>query len=179
MKIKKWIMLVIKVMIVVGIIATIAAVFVIPNIIIYEYKKSYCTATVSDVGAIGGALEDYFANPANVTATTLYNPPGEGGHRPFILVGADNTGAYKSNTLLLSASTMMPGEAPSVPTAAGIGHAAAGAFKKGANYVVYACEGAGNCPRKISWPPPGDTDTHWVNDPISQVPSYSCYFRTL
>ncbi|WP_417908872.1 hypothetical protein [Candidatus Electronema sp. PJ] len=175
--IKKWIILEIKVMTVVGIIATIiAAVFVLPNMEIYEYGAN-CTATVNDVGAIGGALEDYFANPANVTATTLYNPY-EGGRRPFILVGADNTGAYKSNTLLLSASTTMPGVAQGVPRGDNWGGPpAAGAFRAGSNYVVYACEGEGLCPKKIT-----SSDTHWINDPISQIPcknSYCCYFKTL
>ena len=56
----------IELMIVIAIIGILAAV-AIPNFI--EYKnKSYCTATVNDVGAIGGALADYFAVPTNTTA---------------------------------------------------------------------------------------------------------------
>ncbi|MCW5208888.1 prepilin-type N-terminal cleavage/methylation domain-containing protein, partial [Desulfobulbus sp. US1] len=56
----------IELMIVIAIIGILAAV-AIPNFI--EYKnKSYCTATVNDVGAISGALADYFAISTNTTA---------------------------------------------------------------------------------------------------------------
>ncbi|MCW5199003.1 hypothetical protein VU06_04610 [Desulfobulbus sp. F3] len=146
----------------------------IPNFIGYGCQsKSYCTATVNDVGAIGGALADYFANPANVTASTQYNPATDG-DRPYILVGktgGDKDG-YNANTLLLSTSTTIPGTAAQFVPAA-----AAGAFKSGADYVVYACEGAGTCPKKIT-----SSDTHWVNYPVTKTPCtnpYCCYFKTL
>ncbi|MCI5162154.1 MAG: prepilin-type N-terminal cleavage/methylation domain-containing protein, partial [Candidatus Electrothrix sp. AX5] len=83
----------IELMIVIAIIGILAAV-AIPNFI--EYKnKSYCTATVNDVGAIGGALADYFAVPTNTTASTSYTP-GVGGSRPTLTVGGPN---YDANTL--------------------------------------------------------------------------------
>ena len=136
----------IELMIVIAIIGILAAV-AIPNFI--EYKnKSYCTATVNDVGAIGGALADYFAVPANTTASTSYTA-GAGGARPTLTVGGPN---YDANTLLLSASTTHKDT-----TIAGQG---AGAIKVGSSYVIYAEEGAGNCPVKVT-----TSDTHWV-DPL-------------
>ena len=145
----------IELMIVIAIIGILAAV-AIPNFI--EYKnKSYCTATVNDVGAIGGALADYFANPANVSASTQYTDGDAAtGARPFINVGNVGDVGYVQNTLILSASTTD-----------------AGAFKVGSNYRLYALEGAGNCPAKVT-----SSDSHWQpadrqsGDPTS-------YFKTL
>ncbi|WPD21711.1 MAG: type II secretion system protein [Candidatus Electrothrix scaldis] len=126
----------IELMIVIAIIGILAAV-AIPNFI--EYKnKSYCTATINDVNAVGGALADYFANPMNTTASTEYNKA-EGNARPFILVGNYETGSYSANTLLLSASTT-----------------GASAVKDGSNYLISATEGAANCPQKV-W----SSDSHW------------------
>ncbi|MCI5164579.1 MAG: prepilin-type N-terminal cleavage/methylation domain-containing protein [Candidatus Electrothrix sp. GM3_4] len=134
----------IELMIVIAIIGILAAV-AIPNFI--EYKnKSYCTATVNDVGAIGGALADYFSNPANTTASTGYIL-GANGTRPSITVGTNMAGDA-SNTLLLSAST--------TPGISGMTEAA-GAIRVGPNYAIYAVEGAGNCPTKIT-----ESDSHWI-----------------
>lgn len=172
-------MIVIPVIGILTIIGILAAI-VIPNFINYK-NKSYCTATVSDVEAISRALEDYFANNnANVTASTQYNLAAPPSNRPYIFVGktgGDKDG-YNANTVLLSGSTTIPGNAAQfVPTATGIGGAAAGAFKSGNDYVVYACEGAGMCPKKIT-----SSDIHWVNDPVTKTPctnSYCCYFKTM
>ncbi|MCW5198149.1 prepilin-type N-terminal cleavage/methylation domain-containing protein [Desulfobulbus sp. F4] len=141
----------IELMIVIAIIGILAAV-AIPNFI--EYKnKSYCTATVNDVGAIGGALADYFANPANVTATTKYTKgDATTGARPFINVG--NKGAPAANTLLLSASSTE-----------------GGAFLTGSNYRIYVQEGAGNCPLKVR-----KSDAHWTPNANGTPNSY---FKTL
>ncbi|CAK8721179.1 Prepilin-type N-terminal cleavage/methylation domain-containing protein [Candidatus Electrothrix aarhusensis] len=175
----------IELMIVIAIIGILAAV-AIPNFI--EYKnKSYCTATVNDVGAIGGALADYFAVPTNVTASTWYEPSDGAGARPFILIGnakADANGmgtakpatADAANTLLLSAST--------TPEAAG--EPGAGAQKVNSNYILFAVEGAGNCPIKVT-----SSDAHWIapagsdySTANNQVPRASAsdpvaYFKTL
>ncbi|RWX44375.1 prepilin-type N-terminal cleavage/methylation domain-containing protein [Candidatus Electrothrix aarhusensis] len=139
----------IELMIVIAIIGILAAV-AIPNFI--EYKnKSYCTATVNDVGAISGALADYFAVPSNTTASTSYLYVA--GNRPQLFVGADDAGVYEANTLLLSASTVYKSSAD-VGYGAGQG---AGAYKVGSNYIIWAEEGAGNCPLKVS-----SSDTHWI-----------------
>ena len=165
----------IELMIVIAIIGILAAV-AIPNFI--EYKnKSYCTATVNDVGAIGGALADYFAVPTNTTASTSLTP-GAGGSRPQILIGADAGGVYQANTLLLSASTVFSSSASGD---------AAGAYQSGSNYIIYAEEGAGNCPVKVT-----SADTHWIQPaslgvaPAGTVglvrdptPSSVLYFKTL
>ena len=143
----------IELMIVIAIIGILAAV-AIPNFI--EYKnKSYCTATVNDVGAIGGALADYFAVPTNTTASTSLTP-GTGGSRPQIFIGFDPIAAsngqnYAANTLLLSASTVAGG------TSVAPNGDAAGAVQVGSNYVIWAEEGAGNCPMKVT-----NSDTHWI-----------------
>ncbi|XCN71771.1 MAG: type II secretion system protein [Candidatus Electrothrix aestuarii] len=139
----------IELMIVIAIIGILAAV-AIPNFI--EYKnKSYCTATINDVNALGGALADYFANPANTTASTFYKAPEQPGGRPEIFIGNTNYHTTEppspANTLLLSTSTRA-GEG--TPTQA------AGALKAGPNYLLYAIEGAGNCPMKIT-----TSDKHW------------------
>ncbi|MDU9048192.1 MAG: prepilin-type N-terminal cleavage/methylation domain-containing protein [Candidatus Electrothrix sp. Rat3] len=140
----------IELMIVIAIIGILAAV-AIPNFI--EYKnKSYCTATVNDVGAIGGALADYFAVPTNTTASTSYTA-GVGGSRPTLTVGKDADGKYEANTLLLSASTTWK--------EGGIANQGAGAIKVRSSYVIFAEEGAGNCPVKVT-----SSDTHWI-DPTS------------
>jgi prepilin-type N-terminal cleavage/methylation domain-containing protein len=134
----------IELMIVIAIIGILAAV-AIPNFI--EYKnKSYCTATVNDVGAIGGALADYFAVPTNTTASTSYTP-GAGGARPTLTVGGPD---HDANTLLLSASTTTNGAV-----------SGAGALKVGSNYIIWAEEGAGNCPLKVT-----SSDTHWIDPDI-------------
>ncbi|MCI5123047.1 MAG: pilin [Candidatus Electrothrix sp. AR5] len=126
----------IELMIVIAIIGILAAV-AIPNFI--EYKnKSYCTATVNDAGAIGGALADYFAIPGNVSASTSFKG-GSSGTRPYILVGNDGT-AYDSNTLLLSASSTE-----------------ASAVQIGSNYRISVTEGGGNCPQKVR-----EADLHWT-----------------
>lgn len=166
----------IELMIVIAIIGILAAV-AIPNFI--EYKnKSYCTATVNDVGAIGGALADYFANPMNTTASTSYAPAASGG-RPYILVGVDAANAYTSNTLLLSASTAI-GDSGA--------NEGAGAVRVGSNYVIFAVEGAGNCPGKITasdmhWIDPAtiDTTTNTVptTTPRAALPSPVAFFKTL
>jgi len=131
----------IELMIVIAIIGILAAV-AIPNFI--EYKnKSYCTATVNDVGAIGGALADYFAVPTNTTASTSYTP-GAAGARPNLTIGGPG---YNANTLLLSASTTQKDAV-----------AGAGAIKVGSSYVIFAEEGAGNCPVKVT-----SSDTHWID----------------
>ena len=138
----------IELMIVIAIIGILAAV-AIPNFI--EYKnKSYCTATVNDVGAIGGALADYFAIPGNTTATTLF-VGGGAGSRPYILVG--NNGTPGANTLLLSASTTN-----------------ASANSVGANYRIFAEEGAGNCPAKVR-----AGDLHWTQN----ANGAQSFFKTL
>ncbi|MCI5141541.1 MAG: pilin [Candidatus Electrothrix sp. ATG1] len=157
----------IELMIVIAIIGILAAV-AIPNFI--EYKnKSYCTAAVIDAGAIGGALADYFANPMNVSATTSYKV-GAAGSRPLIVIGGsdgDGGAGYDANTLLLSASTRTETGAEGIGKLGG-----AGAVKIGSNYVIFAHEGAGNCPSKIT-----DSDNHWVDpsqvdllDPASTPP---------
>ncbi len=144
----------IELMIVIAIIGILAAV-AIPNFI--EYKnKSYCTATVNDVGAIGGALADYFANPANVTAGTFYTAAADGA-RPYILVGNTDGSAAPTNpanTLLLSASSTN-----------------AYAFKSGSSYHIAVEEGAGNCPLKVR-----ASDLHWSQEPNGDANSY---FKTL
>ncbi len=137
----------IELMIVIAIIGILAAV-AIPNFI--EYKnKSYCTATVNDVNAIGGALADYFANPANITAGITFTA-GSGGARPYITVGRGIT----ANTLLLSASST-----------------AAGADQAGSNYRLFVEEGAGNCPLKVR-----SGDLHWTQAANGAANSY---FKTL
>ncbi|WP_339137803.1 MAG: prepilin-type N-terminal cleavage/methylation domain-containing protein [Candidatus Electrothrix sp. GW3-4] len=139
----------IELMIVIAIIGILAAV-AIPNFI--EYKnKSYCTATVNDVGAIGGALADYFAIPGNTSASTSF-VAGVTGSRPYIVVG--NSGNPPANTLLLSAST-----------------SAASAVQAGSNYLITATEGAGNCPLKVR-----TADLHWTQTASGNPQSY---FKTL
>jgi prepilin-type N-terminal cleavage/methylation domain-containing protein len=137
----------IELMIVIAIIGILAAV-AIPNFI--EYKnKSYCTATVNDVGAISGALADYFAVPTNTTASTSYTP-GANGARPTLTIGGPD---HDANTLLLSAST--------TNTGATTVYAGAGAIKVGSSYIIFAVEGAGNCPLKVT-----SSDTHWIDPDI-------------
>ena len=140
----------IELMIVIAIIGILAAV-AIPNFI--EYKnKSYCTATVNDVGAIGGALADYFAIPGNTSASTSFKA-GASGTRPYILVGNSGT-TMNSNTLLLSASTTV-----------------ASAVQVGSNYKISATEGGGNCPLKVRM-----ADLHWTQTPAGNPQNY---FKTL
>jgi len=142
----------IELMIVIAIIGILAAV-AIPNFI--EYKnKSYCTATVNDVGAIGGALADYFAIPGNVTASVAYVPSPGAGQRPSITVGT--SGGVAANTLLLSASTT---DAGAVRPAGATG------------YHIFAEEGAGNCPLKVR-----EGDLHWTQNANGTANSY---FKTL
>ncbi|CAK8713939.1 Prepilin-type N-terminal cleavage/methylation domain-containing protein [Candidatus Electrothrix laxa] len=139
----------IELMIVIAIIGILAAV-AIPNFI--EYKnKSYCTATVNDVSAIGGALADYFAIPGNTSASTSFIA-GASGTRPYILVGEDSGGTYDSNTLLLSASSTN-----------------ASAVAIGSNYRISVTEGAGNCPQKVR-----EGDLHWT-----QTGGENNFFKTL
>jgi type IV pilus assembly protein PilA len=138
----------IELMIVIAIIGILAAV-AIPNFI--EYKnKSYCTATVNDTGAIGGALADYFAIPGNTSASTSFVGGGSG-TRPYILVGNDGA-AYDSNTLLLSASST-----------------GASAVQLGSNYRLSVTEGGGNCPLKVR-----EADLHWT-----ETSGVNNYFKTL
>ncbi len=139
----------IELMIVIAIIGILAAV-AIPNFI--EYKnKSYCTATINDVGAIGGALADYFANPANVTVGITYTSAAAGA-RPFITVGRGLNPV--ANTLLLSASST-----------------AAAVTQGGASYRISVTEGAGNCPLKVR-----ASDSHWTKFANGTANSY---FKTL
>lgn len=131
----------IELMIVIAIIGILAAV-AIPNYIAFK-NKSYCTATVNDTLAIGGALADYFAIPANTTASTFY-VAGAPGARPKIMVGSSDGAAaaasFTANTLLLSASST-----------------AAGARQRGSNYLITVTEGAGMCPIKVRV-----ADMHWT-----------------
>ncbi len=179
----------IELMIVIAIIGILAAV-AIPNFI--EYKnKSYCTATVNDVGAISGALADYFAISTNTTASTSLIPAIAAGSRPQLLVGdaAGDGSDYSANTLLLSASTTWATSA-APPANVSPGAAAAGAYRNGSNYIIWAEEGAGNCPIKVT-----SSDTHWIDPaslaqattpvggtigaPRADLPSSILFFKTL
>ncbi|MCW5202181.1 prepilin-type N-terminal cleavage/methylation domain-containing protein [Desulfobulbus sp. US2] len=181
----------IELMIVIAIIGILAAV-AIPNFI--EYKnKSYCTATVNDVGAISGALADYFAISTNTTASTSLIPAVAAGSRPQLLVGDASAGGagtgYAANTLLLSASTTWATSA-APPANVSPGAAAAGAYRNGSNYIIWAEEGAGNCPIKVT-----SSDTHWIDpaslaqattpaggtigDARATLPSSVAFFKTL
>ena len=158
----------IELMIVIAIIGILASV-AIPNFIEYK-KKAYCIAAVNDVGAIGGALADYFANPMNVTASTEYTAA-DGGGRPYITIGNYINGGYSANTLLLSVSTS---------SGTNIDSTNAGVIKAESHYVIYAYDG-GECPQKVR-----ESDTHWVDSPITQArcpvttPATPCaYFKTM
>ncbi|MCI5137028.1 MAG: prepilin-type N-terminal cleavage/methylation domain-containing protein [Candidatus Electrothrix sp. AR1] len=141
----------IELMIVIAIILILGS-MAIPNYIAYK-NKAYCVATVNDTHAIAMGLADYFAIPANTSASTSF-VTGGGGTRPYILIGNWLGGGYSANTMLLSASTT-----------------SASAVQIGGNYRISVTEGAGNCPLKLR-----QTDLHWSQGlpgmPVS-------YFMTL
>jgi prepilin-type N-terminal cleavage/methylation domain-containing protein len=144
----------IELMIVIAIIGILAAV-AIPNYIAFK-NKSYCTATVNDTLAIGGALADYFAIPANTTAATSYLSAGTG-TRPQFFVGRDTGGNFAANTMLLSSSTTGAAAILNVNTG---------------SYLLHASEGAGNCPEKVT-----NSDSHWA--PRGTAPNVNAYYITL
>ncbi|RWX50662.1 hypothetical protein VU00_10411, partial [Candidatus Electrothrix marina] len=64
-------------------------------------------------------------------------------------------------------------------------YAGAGALKVGSSYVIFAEEGAGNCPLKVT-----SSDTHWINPagitplgvilaPRASADDPVAYFKTL
>ncbi len=122
----------IEIMIVISIIG-ILSVIAIPSYLSFK-NKAYCIATINDTDMIAASIADYFALPANTTASINFHPLGVKA-RPYITVGeADN-----SNTMLLSASTT-----------------GATATRTNSSYLLTTTEGAANCPMKVI-----NADTHW------------------